>query len=157
LLIHHFAHQANGSPAHYLCGGWLEEWCWIAGKELENGEAYKRLESDRWDVSRKIEPFAALNKDDPPNELDAVYIHRNRMLLIECKTGAMDQNTLYKLEVISRQFGGRLNAKWLLTMRDIQPDTTTWKRAKLYGIEIIGPKEIGQLKEKIRGWMTWQN
>ncbi|MDR1647049.1 MAG: DUF1887 family protein, partial [Zoogloeaceae bacterium] len=84
------------AAARYLGGGWLEEWCWCIGKELEKNAPGKCLESDCWGVSLRIDPFDAANipgKNYSLNELDAVYIHRNRMLLIECKTGTQISDT----------------------------------------------------------------
>jgi hypothetical protein len=147
------------SAARYLGGGWLEEWCWIVGRELEENEPGRRLKSDRWGIGLEIEPFDATPTKNgyALNELDAVYIHRNRMLLIECKTGMQvkheSQNILNRLEALGQQFGGRLNSKWLLTAR-VAPDETARKRARNYGISIVEPQELGQLKERIQEWMT---
>jgi hypothetical protein len=148
------------SAARYLGGGWLEEWCWIVGRELEKNEPGRRLKSNRWGINLEIVPFDATSTKNgyALNELDAVYIHRNRMLLIECKTGVQirheSQNILNKLEALGQQFGGRLNRRWLLTARRVDPKTQAWERANRYRIRILGPQEIGQLKERIQEWMT---
>jgi hypothetical protein len=150
------------SAARYLGGGWLEEWCWIIGKELEENEPGKRLKGDRWGINLKVDfldTHATPGRNSAPlNELDAVYIHRNRMLLIECKTGTQvrtdSQNILNKLEALGQQFGGRLNTKWLLSARRISPTAQAWERARNYRIRIVEPHEIASLKEKIQEWMT---
>jgi hypothetical protein len=148
------------SSARYLGGGWLEEWCWIVGRELEGNEQGRRLTSDRWGISLKIDPFDATPGKNgySLNELDAVYIHRNRMLLIECKTGMQvktddSQNILNKLEALGQQFGGRLNTKWLLSARPINARQTR-ERARRYGIRLIEPDELINLKEWVMEWMT---
>lgn len=146
------------NAARYLGGGWMEEWCWLVGKKLEQGEPGKRLHRNRWGINQKIKAIS--NSPYPLNELDAVFIHRNRMLLIECKTGLQlsgrdeSQDILNKLEALGSQFGGRLNTKWLLTARPIQKNTQASERARRYGIHIIGPGELIHLKDRIQQWMT---
>jgi hypothetical protein len=149
------------AAARYLGGGWLEEWCWLVGKELEKKEPGKRLKSDRWGVNLEIESFdaPAIPREHPLNELDAVYVHRNRMLIIECKTGMQisdsdkSQDILNKLETLGNQFGGRLNTKWLLTARHIK-HAPVQERAQSYSIRIIEPQDIVHLEARVQEWMT---
>lgn len=160
---HHLA-IANETASNYLGGGWLEEWCWLIGKELEQGEAGKRLHANRWGINLKIDPWnQALipgRNQHPLNELDAVYVHRNRMLLIECKSGVQisergeSQSILNKLETLGKHVAGRLDTKWLLTARRIDRNTQALQRAKEYKIQIIKPDELVNLKNTILGWMT---
>ncbi|GHU08163.1 hypothetical protein AGMMS50225_06290 [Betaproteobacteria bacterium] len=154
----------NEAAAGYLGGGWLEEWCWIIGKELEQGEPGKRLQDDRWGINLKIDPAGQAiipgRNQYSLNELDAVFVHRNRMLLIECKTGAQiseagkGQNILNKLETLGKHVSGRLDTKWLLTARRIDRNSQVLKRAEGYQIRIIAPEDLIHLKEEIQKWMT---
>jgi hypothetical protein len=148
------------AAVRYLGGGWLEEWCWLVGKDLEKKEAGKRLKSDRWGVNLEIERFDASTtpRKYPLNELDAVYVHRNRMLIVECKTGTQisnsdkSQDILNKLETLGNQFGGRLNTRWLLTARRIEGGQAR-ERARNYGIRIIEPENIVRLEALVQEWM----
>jgi len=155
---------ADDAAASYLGGGWLEEWCWLIGKELEQGEPGKRLHANRWGINLKIDPW---NQPDIPgrnqhplNELDAVFIHRNRMLLVECKSGVQisergeSQDILNKLETLGKHVAGRLDTKWLLTARRIDRNTQASQRAREYGIHIVKPDELADLKSAFLGWMT---
>ena len=152
------------TAANYLGGGWLEEWCWLIGKELEQGEQGKRLSASRWGINLKIDPWNHLpipGRDQfPLNELDAVFIHRNRMLLIECKSGQQisergeSQGILNKLETLGKHVSGRLDTKWLLTARSINSNTQAKQRAEQYRIKIIRPDELADLKNAIFRWMT---
>ncbi|MDR0716283.1 MAG: DUF1887 family protein [Azoarcus sp.] len=154
-------HFRDESAACYLGGGWLEEWCWLIGKELEENVRGKRLKSDRWGIALRIDPFNAAipTQSYSLNELDAVYVHRNRMLLIECKTGMQisepdkSQAILNKLEALGSQFGGRLNSKWLLSARPIKSRQTK-ERARRYGIRLIEANELVDLKKRVMEWMT---
>jgi hypothetical protein len=152
------------SAARYLGGGWLEEWCWIVGKELEEGETGRRLQGDRWGIGLKIDPTDMPNIPGRNrlslNELDAVYIHRNRMLLLECKTGMQisdageSQDILNKLEALGKHVSGRLDTKWLLTARRINPNSQAKERAERYRIRLIEPEALVTLKNEIYQWMT---
>jgi hypothetical protein len=77
-------HFETMSIAHYLKGGWVEEY------------AYNALRAARphdFIVGAKVESFGPRSRQPKTgdvdshrvNELDAVAVHRNRMLLIECK------------------------------------------------------------------------
>lgn len=155
---------ADDTAATYLGGGWLEEWCWLVGKELEQGEPGKRLSASRWGINLMIDPWNHLpipgRNQYPLNELDAVFIHRNRMLLIECKSGQQisdrgeSQGILNKLETLGKHVGGRLDTKWLLTARSIDRNTQARQRAENYRIKIIRPDELVDLKAAILRWMT---
>lgn len=154
---------ADETAAIYLGGGWLEEWCWIVGKALEGGEPGKRLHANRWGINLKIDPFDQVQipgrNHYALNELDAVFVHRNRLLLIECKSGvqiserAESQDILNKLEVLGKHVGGRLDTKWLLTARSIDRNEHAKQRAKRYGIRIIKPDELVNLQTLIQQWM----
>jgi hypothetical protein len=151
----------TSAAARYLGGGWLEEWCWIVGEELEQEPPGKRLQRDRWGISQKIDAIGDSGKTQYPlNELDAVFVHRNRMLLIECKTGVQlsehgkSQEILNKLEALGKHVSGRLDTKWLLTARDIHANSQTWERAGRYGIRIVKPSELKDLKNMVQQWMT---
>lgn len=154
---------ANDSAASYLGGGWLEEWCWIIGKALEGGEPGKRLHANRWGINLKIDPFEQPHipgrNQYPLNELDAVFVHQNRLLLIECKSGVQiserdkSQDILNKLETLGKHVGGRLDTKWLLTARNIERNQGAIQRAKQYGIRIIKPNELAGLQTLIQQWM----
>lgn len=173
LLVEHKLLQSVGAnmlritddtAAAYLKGGWLEEWCAIIAKSLEQGEQGQRLHPNRWGINLRIDPY-----DDTPipgrnqfslNELDAVVIHRNKLLLIECKSGVQisergkSQDILNKIEALGKHVGGPFDSKWLLTARRIEKNAQAAQRAALYGIKIIHPEQLIDLEQLIRAWMT---
>jgi hypothetical protein len=145
----------------YLRGGWLEEWCWIVGHELTKAAPGKGLDETRFAIGQKIVPLITDEQqeveDKIGNELDAVYIHRNRMLLLECKTGAIDQlGMVSRLVAVGGNVGGRMNDKWLLTSKVMPLDKReeVKKRARGNGVVLILANELIHLQEKIYGWMT---
>lgn len=154
---------ADQDAATYLGGGWLEEWCALTAKELETGETGQRLHANRWGINVRIDPLdhpAIPGRDQHAlNELDAVIVHRNKLLLIECKSGVQisergeSQDILNKLEVLGKHVGGRLDTKWLLTARRIDRNSQAIQRAEQYRIRIITPAELADLKNLIAQWM----
>lgn len=160
--------QARMKPQarDYLGGGWLEEWCWVVGQQLEDATlGVHRLHRNRWGVNIRIDPYEQWRDPRRPNdfslnELDAVFVHRNRMLIVECKTGTQiadqgkSQDMLNKLEVLGEHAAGRFATKWLLSARSVPASGQILERAKRYRIEIIPPAELSNLKERLSQWMS---
>ena len=143
--------------AQYLRGGWLEEYCWAVGRMLEEDGLIKRA---RFDIGVKIDPVEQTRPDRYPlNELDAVFVHRNRMLVIECKTGAQlgnetkGQDILNRLEVLGEHAAGRFAQKLLLTTES-RIDAKTAERAQRYNIRVVGAAELPELKRIVHEWMA---
>ncbi|GHU35355.1 hypothetical protein AGMMS50256_30410 [Betaproteobacteria bacterium] len=144
----------------YLRGGWLEEWCWIVGHELTKLASGEKLEKTRFAIGQKIVPLITDERrevnDKVTNELDAVYIHRNRMLLLECKTSAIDpQGMVSRLVAVGHNVGGRMNDKWLLTSNLMSPIKleSVKKRAEENEVALIPAEELIYLQEKVYRWM----
>ncbi len=162
-LLEEKAGQLSTVKAHadYLRGGWLEEYCFAVGRELENdANPRNRLKRARFQINVKIDPLGTTPSGKYPlNELDAAFVHRNRMLIVECKTGRQlgdddkSQNILNKLEVLGEHAAGRFFGKILLTTEP-GVDAKTAERAKRYSIEILLGHQIKNLKQHITGWMN---
>jgi putative CRISPR-associated protein (TIGR02620 family) len=142
--------------AAYLGGGWLEEYCWAMGRELETDGLITRA---RFAINVKLDPLDRSRLEKHPlNELDAVFVHRNRMLVIECKTGTQtsdadkSQSILNRLEVLGEHAAGRFAEKLLLTTEN-NLDTTTAERARRYRVRIVKAGELRNLKDLIVDWM----
>lgn len=149
--------RVPAAHASYLRGGWLEEYCWAVGRVLESESLIKRA---RFDIGVKIDPIEQTRPDRYPlNELDAVFVHRNRMLIIECKTGAQlgdegkSQSILNRLEVLGEHAAGRFAEKILLTTES-RIDAKTAERARQYRIRIVSASELPNLKRLVLEWMN---
>lgn len=147
--------------ADYLRGGWLEEYCYAIGRELEKSDdPAHRVTRARFGINVKIDPIDATRPGKYPlNELDAAFVHHNRMLIVECKTGAQlreegkSQTILNKLEVLGEHAAGRFARKFVLTT-ETTIDNATAERAKRYGISILTGRELIKLKQHIIDWMN---
>lgn len=161
-LLEGQAGQLCPAKAHagYLRGGWLEEYCFAIGRELENdANPQHRLKRARFQINVKIDPLGTTTPGKYPlNELDAAFVHRNRMLVVECKTGSQlgnddkSQNILNKLEVLGEHAAGRFASKILLTTEP-KVDEKTAERARRYGIQILVSRELKDLKRHMIQWM----
>jgi Domain of unknown function (DUF1887) len=135
---------SSEEAATYFGGGWLEEFVWLK--------------------LRGIKPFDhSLNLviktvgGDVPNELDAVVAHKNRLLVIECKTlrfgrdPSKDADLIYKLAQISKQVGGAMANSLLLSARPVGEEAA--QRAKQYGVSVLAAEEVKNFTAFVRNWM----
>ena len=135
-----YFHDANG--AKYLSGGWLEEYVWnmlaeAAPEDFKAGAEFT-------DMARP--------RDDVRNELDGIAAHRNRLLLIECKTGRLDEGAevVYKLDSIAHDMG-LFQQRLLVSARPL--DEATRARAKAEDIAIVEGVGLKQLRDTLKNWM----
>ncbi len=70
------------------------------------------------------------------NEMD-VFLTRGAVgYFVSCKNGSVTSDELYKLDVVSRRFGGRF-AKKALVLSYFEPDKSFMERADELGIKVI--------------------
>jgi len=140
-----YFHSLKG--AEYIAGLWLEEFTWHIIKDLKPEEVKANVE---------FAESGAL-KSDIRNEMDCVVAHKNRLLLIECKTinfkkgGDKNTDILYKLESLGHRAAGLYGTKWLVSARLLDPNTL--KRAQEYNIKVISGSELKDVKEQAKQWM----
>ena len=135
----------NVEAARYLGGGWLEEYAYI--------EASQR---GFYDVRANVRVQAVSEGATVSNELDIVIAHRNRLFILECKTGNLDENkksatkpaeTLYKLEVLRQKMGGRFSGAFLVMAQDEGQGAKD--RAKNMGAILLGPQELQKIGDRL--------
>jgi hypothetical protein len=136
---------SDTDATRYLNGGWLEEYAWLAARELHPDDLRLGVEGD-WEQTRRGR-----------NELDVVVVHSNRLLLIECKTLRMgrdsqsDTDLLYKLDSVGDDVRGLFGEVVLLSARE--PSALIEDRAGHHRIQVVGPARLGDLQRDIRDWM----
>lgn len=74
----------------------------------------------KWDLERRSDSqvwrnveFTSRGSTHTKNELDILVNDRNRLILIECKSGYLGQENIYKIDSTRQTYGGR-NSKGLL-------------------------------------------
>ena len=93
------------------------------------------------------------------NELDLVFLARNRLFIIECKTARMDRpqapkanDTLFKLAEIVRRVGG-LGARGMLASYRPLRDSEQ-RLARALNIELVCGPELARLSQKLQRWVN---
>lgn len=134
----------NEAAARYFRGGWLEEYAWIKLRGLKPRD---------WSVNLR----AVSAKSQAENEFDALLVHRNRLLMIECKTSRFgrdamkDASYVYKLAQLAAQTGGSMAQSLLLSARPVSEDVC--KRADEARVGILAAEKIRDLVDYLRDWM----
>jgi CRISPR-associated protein Csx16 len=141
--------------AAYLAGGYAEEF--IALSMLATGLPREHLGVNvRIDVLNPMES----RKGSELNELDAVVVWRNRILIIECKAGLQlfqegsSQQILYKLAAL-RGIVGRYGNAWMVSKDLLEPDrhADVIDRMKSYSIRgISGASDLSGLPSTLCSW-----
>ncbi len=131
--------------AAYFHGGWLEEYAWLKLSGIKPKD---------WAVNLRVRELAS----GAENECDIAVVHANRLLIIECKTGAFgrrdakDADIVYKLSQLSGKLGGSLGKKLLLSARSIKDAVRD--RARSYGVDIMAGDEVKRLVAYLSAWAT---
>lgn len=141
--------------ASYLQGNWLEEMLALAVDSIckKRGIGEQQWRSGMNVVARNATSDKALN------EIDMALAYRNRLLVIECKSGAGvskdDQNITNKLETVGNYIGGRLAEKWLLCSRIIHDQATLRERCKTLQIQLLEHHCLkpGVLEQRLETWL----
>lgn len=139
---------ANESERDFAKGGWLEHHVFRVVTAL-TGEL---------SIRDKAANLVVQDKDGVKNELDVVFMARNRLFVVECKTARMDKpeapkanDTLFKLSEICRRVGG-LGTRGLLA--SYRPLGEAEKRlARALDIELVCGSELARLGEKLKTWV----
>ncbi|WP_298236512.1 DUF1887 family CARF protein [uncultured Azohydromonas sp.] len=134
---------ASREAAAYFAGGWLEEF--VATK-------LRGLRPKEHAVNLRIGSAGGTG-----NEIDALAVHRNRALLIECKTARFgrdtdkDQAYVYKLAQLTQQVSGLTGRSLLLSARPVQQEVR--QRAREYKVDVLAAEEISQFVAYVKTWM----
>lgn len=139
---------ASRDAARFLGGGWMEHYAWwiLRDAGVEKADAGMQV---GWQGGDKQRP--------PPNELDVVAVHRNRLLLIECKTARFgknvvkDQEILNRLESLGRNAGGLFGTRVLLSARRLPDELQS--RAKAYRLTWFDCTNLKDFKPFIESWI----
>ena len=93
------------------------------------------------------------------NELDLVFLTRNRLFIVECKTARMDKpqapkanDTLFKLAEIVRRVGG-LGARGMLASYRPLRDSEQ-RLARALNIELVCGPELFRLPQRLQRWLN---
>ena len=151
-------HFADTAGRNFVKGGWLELHAMQTIHQLsgrpELGIRDKAIGLEVTDI-----------KNETKNELDIALMARNRLFVIECKTGRIDKphsnsqkltypkanDAMFKLSENCKRMGGQGARGMLLSYRKLPG--SAHKLANSLGITIVSGAEIARLSEKIQNWI----
>lgn len=144
----------------YLRGGWLEEYLWRCMQDADLHDVHCSVQ-----ISAGLGAATPDNPDESKlNELDIVVGHRNRVLVIECKTADLERNDrgfnqmLDKLDSLGKRTGGLLTQCWLVAARWPHRSLIRQNRLRLLArsrnIVLVEPRHLADLPARIQSWKT---
>lgn len=147
LAVHGTRVSIAGEAARtFLKGGWLEQYVFDTVGQLQGAVGIR----DRA-VGLRV------RHGEVRNELDVAFLHRNRLHVIECKTGnlraddgARANEALFKLAENSRRLGGLASRGMLVSYRRLRDAEV--RLANLLQIEVVHGREVPRLSERLRAW-----
>lgn len=129
-------------------GGWLEQHVYRSVCRL-TGEL---------NIRDKAANLKVTNSNGVLNELDVVFMSKNRLFVIECKTARMSNmavpkanDALYKLSDLCKRVGGLGTRGLFASYRDMQESEK--KLATALNIELVCGSDLVRLDEKIKCWV----
>ncbi len=146
---------ADEPAAAYVSGGYLEEFVLRCAQDLDL-PAHHVAANVGVDLIRPSEN----RRGDEINELDVVLVWRNRLLLIEFKSGLQvfepggAQIMINRLAALDR-VAGPMGALWLVSQRELGREThpDLYDRARLHQLTVAsGRAELLTLTNRLAGW-----
>lgn len=150
---------ASKAAVEYVMGGWLEHYCFLVMRDI-------RLPQRYWDCnieidSRQAQPMTLQDGTEVSiNEIDLAVAWRNRILLVECKTGSQlenkSQEITAKLKAIRDYAGGSMADAIVLSSNDIMrevPRRNAREREQLLGIKLHTREALLRLPQLIKDWL----
>ena len=131
---------ADEESRRFCQGFWLEDWVACALEELNRQLVLERQE--------KLQDYASSirikSQNDAENEIDAAFLYRNRLYLVECKTADLSEDVkiappLYKLDSL-HQLPGFFTRMILVSYQAL--DSHGKQRAEDLRVEVVEPKNL---------------
>ena len=131
---------ASVDVANYFAGGWAEEFVFLKMTGL--------FASGQFAINVRM----VQARTHTANEIDAIAVHKNRALIVECKTSRQiqAQDAIYKLGQVVRQVGGLMATGVYLSAQDI--GEADRQRAREYGIEVFAGDDLRKISPYLREW-----
>ncbi|MCL2877088.1 MAG: DUF1887 family CARF protein [Betaproteobacteria bacterium] len=143
-------HFASEEARDFVKGGWLENHVFQAVTSLTQNLGIRDKS-----INLQIEDAQKVR-----NEQDVVFLARNRLFIIECKTARMSNpktpkanDTLFKLSENCRRIGGLGTRGLLVSYRKLREPEL--RLAKALNIEVVTGADITRLPEKLKHWVRF--
>lgn len=132
---------ADADSARFFAGGWVEEFVFLKMTGVFKPHQYA--------TNAQI----IQNHSKTKNEIDAIAVHNNRALIVECKAKKQDdaQAAIYKLGQVVKQVGGLMARGLYVSARQVS--ATDRARAREYGIDVLAAEELQNVSHYLRDWV----
>lgn len=150
---------ASKAAVEYVTGGWLEHYCFLVMRDIGLDQRY-------WDCNIEIDrahaPHATMNDGTEVslNEVDLVVAWRNRILIVECKTGSQlqdkSQEITAKLKAIRDYAGGSMADAMVLSSNGFTKpllERNAREREQLLGIKLHTREALLKFPQLILDWL----
>lgn len=146
----------NEQARDFVKGGWLELYAMRTVNQL-SGELTIRDKA----LNLQVQEVGEQTR----NELDIAFMARNRLFVMECKTGRIDRprghashpeppkanDALFKLSANCRRMGGIGTRGMLLSYRKLGP--AELQLAASLSIKVVAGRQLNQLEAEIKKWV----
>lgn len=131
---------ADRDNARFFAGGWIEEYVFLKMTKL--------FKPGQYALNAKV----IQNRTKTENEIDAIAVKNNRVLLVECKSGKQGKahDAIYKLGQVVRQVGGLMARGLYLSAQQINEHDR--HRAAEYGIDVLAAEDLQNVNQYLRDW-----
>jgi hypothetical protein len=145
-----FVEFADDEARDHVCGGWLETYAYAVADGISRDK-----------IQAKARNLTIKNKGGD-NELDVVFLAKNRLHVLECKSGRLETekgaDALYKLKTLMNRTGLQTKAM-LVTYHNLdKPDRQNRKphkkRAADFGIKVVERGDLRNLKNHLEKWIA---
>lgn len=147
---------ADADAAHYVAGGYLEEFTWLSARAAGLPDSHVALNAH-------LDPLLqrAARKTDTLNEIDVAVTWNARMLFIECKAGRQlrdglkSQPILNKAAAIRDGMGGSQAESWIVGNASLSTtdEADIRARAKVLRLAIrTGEGELARMPTTMAEW-----
>lgn len=133
----------EAQAARYFAGHWLEEHVYL---ELAAVNVHD------WAVGVHVKTL----NESTRNEFDALVAHRNRLLVIECKTatfgsdGDAGSRAIYKIDSLARRAGGLMHERLLLSARELGDAPS--RRAAETRVRVLEGPDVALFPRFVEAW-----
>ncbi len=143
-----FDFKSNRKWIDYFSGGWFEEYIYLKISDLK-GKCF-----DDVVFNFKLKPKNEEVEKD--NEFDLIFIRDNKLGIIECKTGNMENrditNVFYKVAYLNRTFGLSAESYISFLSKNIFDKEGNLKNnikenSKVFNVKVITESDIGNMGE----------
>lgn len=144
-----FASDNPNASRLFFSGRW---WEIVVSDKVYKWDRARRRNPDDSQVWRNVE-LAGVGKGKTKNELDILVNDRRRLILIECKSGYIAQENIYKADSVRETYGGDSSKSVLVSYYPLDPDLI--RKCRDLHVYWYAPERASERISFIHGLPAW--